>query len=88
MRSVAPRASGVRRSCAHRTGAPAWARTALTPIVRSSVLFPDMFDPLTTSSCVSFDNRTSFGTARAAGMSGCAIRVASNCAVPATISGH
>ena len=34
-----------------RTGAPAKASTALTPTVRSSVLFPDMFEPLTTSNC-------------------------------------
>ena len=43
-------ASGERRSRSARTGAPASARTALTPTVRSSVLLPDMFEPLTTSS--------------------------------------
>jgi hypothetical protein len=32
-----------------RTGAPANASTALMPTVRSNVLLPDMFDPLTTS---------------------------------------
>ena len=47
MRSVAPRASGESRSRAARTGAPASASTALMPTVRSSVLLPDMFEPLT-----------------------------------------
>ena len=37
------------RSRSARTGAPASASTALVPTVRSSVLFPDMFDPLTSS---------------------------------------
>ena len=39
------------RNAAARTGAPACASTALRPTVRSSVLFPDMFEPLTTSRC-------------------------------------
>ena len=37
-------------SGAARTGAPAIASTTLTPTVRSSVLLPDMFEPLTISS--------------------------------------
>ena len=43
------RAEGQRRqrSRAARTGAPASASTTLTPTDRSSVLFPDMFEPLT-----------------------------------------
>ena len=41
--------SGVSRNRHARTGAPACASTALTPTVRKSVLLPDMFDPLTTS---------------------------------------
>ena len=45
----APTASGDIRSRRARTGAPAWASTAFTPSVRSSVLLPDMFEPLTTS---------------------------------------
>ena len=53
-----PIASGDSRSRAARTGAPASASTALTPTVRSSVLLPDMFEPLTTS--------TRGGAARAA----------------------
>ncbi len=50
--SVAPTASGVSVSAAARTGAPAIASTTLTPTVRSSVLLPDMFEPLTISSRV------------------------------------
>ena len=45
----APTASGESRSRRARTGAPACASTAFTPSVRSSVLLPDMFEPLTTS---------------------------------------
>ena len=40
-------ASGETRSERARTGAPMSAITAATPTVRSRVLFPDMFDPLT-----------------------------------------
>ena len=40
------------------------------PTVRSSVLLPDMFEPLTTSSCVGATQATSLRTARAAGSSG------------------
>jgi hypothetical protein len=64
MRSVAPIVSGEIRSEPARTGAPASASTALTPTVRSSVLFPDMFEPLTTSNCVPGVSRTSFRTIR------------------------
>ena len=49
MRRVAPIAIGEIRSRSARTGAPARASTVLTPTVRSSVLLPDMFEPLTTS---------------------------------------
>ena len=49
MRSVAPIASGDSVSRRAHTGPPASASTALTPTVRSSVLLPDMFDPLTSS---------------------------------------
>ena len=49
MCSVAPRASedNLRRRAV--TGAPASASATLTPTERSSVLFPDMFEPLTMS---------------------------------------
>ena len=71
-RSVAPIASGEMRSRRARTGAPASASTALMPTVLSSVLLPDMFDPLTSSSACAAPRPHEFGTARAAGMSGCA----------------
>ena len=47
MRSVAPTTSAEIRSRRAVTGAPARASTTLTPTDRSSVLFPDMFEPLT-----------------------------------------
>ena len=46
----APSVSGESRMRAARTGAPMPASTTFAPIARSSVLLPDMFDPLTTSS--------------------------------------
>ena len=69
-------ASGVSRRRLARTGAPASASTAFTPTVRSSVLLPDMFDPLTTSTdgpspCPSPASRTSFRTLVSRGISGC-----------------
>ena len=68
-RSVAPIASGESRSRRARTGAPVSARTALTPTVRSSVLLPDMFEPLTISSRGRASGQE-FGTARAGSSSG------------------
>ena len=47
MRMLAPICTGVSCSDAARTGAPAIASTVLMPTVRSSVLLPDMFEPLT-----------------------------------------
>src|SRR5438552_1798896 len=44
----APTLSGDKRSDCARTGAPAKANTALVPTLRSSVLLPDMLEPLTT----------------------------------------
>ena len=41
--------AGILNAAAH-TGPPAWASAAFRPIARSSVLFPDMFDPVTRSS--------------------------------------
>ena len=49
MRMFAPTCSGVSRNRCARTGAPAIASTVLMPIVRSSVLLPDMFEPLISS---------------------------------------
>ena len=45
-----------------RTGAPAWASTALIPTVRSRVLLPDMLEPLTTSTCGPEQKDTSLRT--------------------------
>ena len=84
----APTDSGVIRSFRARTGAPACASTTLTPSVRSSVLLPDMFDPLTTSTCGEPPNRASLRTACAAGSSGWQIPSASNDAVPVANSGN
>ncbi len=66
-----PSVTGLIRSDVPRTGAPAIASTALIPAVRKNVLFPDMFDPLTSSTRVSAFNRTEFRTHFAAGISGC-----------------
>ena len=43
-------------------GAPAMASTALMPTVRSSVLLPDMFEPLTSSTARVASSRTLFRT--------------------------
>ena len=47
----APIATGDSRRDSARTGAPASAITVFTPTVRSNVLLPDMFDPLTIIAC-------------------------------------
>ena len=52
------------------TGAPAFARTTLMPIARSSVLLPDMFEPVTTSAWPGPCRVTSFETRLSASMSG------------------
>ena len=52
-------------------GAPASARTTLTPTVLSSVLLPDMFDPLTTTTCgCEPPSFKSFATETPSGISG------------------
>ena len=68
------------RSRRARTGAPASASTTLTPTVRSSVLLPDMFEPLTTITCgAPPPSRTSLRHARSPrASSGCASASASN----------
>ena len=70
---------GRQRSEAARTGAPASASTALIPTVRSSVLFPDMFDPLDEQLCAGA-RCTSLRTIRSAGSSGCPSCTPSNSA--------
>ena len=57
-------------SDAAQTGAPAWAKTAATPMDRSMVLLPDMFEPVTMSAGTSASRRTSLATRSVATMSG------------------
>ena len=52
------------------------------PTVRSSVLLPDMFEPLTISNRVCGVRNTSLRTMRALGTSGCPRLAPSNCAGP------
>ena len=66
---VSRSAAGIDRSVAH-TGAPACASTALRPMARSSVLFPDMFDPVISSSVPGGPTTTSLATRRSSGISG------------------
>ena len=70
MRSVAPIVSGESRSLPGPDRAPAKARTALIPTVRSSVLLPDMFEPLTIKTCVGSPSTMSFRTQPGSGSSG------------------
>ena len=71
MCSVAPSTSAESRSRRAATGAPASASTTLTPTDLSSVLFPDMFEPLTTiTRGPPLPRRTSFLTPTAAAISG------------------
>ena len=66
---VATRAAPM-RSAAAQTGAPAKASAAFTPSARSSVLLPDMFEPVTTSARPATGSRTSLPTRRSPGESG------------------
>ena len=52
---------GSRRSAAH-TGAPVCASTALMPSVRSSVLLPDIFEPVTSRNVPGGPSVTSLAT--------------------------
>ena len=70
MRILAPICNGVSCKRRARTGAPAIASTVLMPTVRSSVLFPDMFEPLTSSTRVRPPMSTSLHTRTAAGING------------------
>ncbi len=64
--------SGGMTSDAAVTGAPACARTAFAPIARRSVLFPDMFEPVTKRNRPTGPTSTSLATAWSLGSSGCA----------------
>lgn len=77
MRILAPTCNGVSRRLQARTGAPAIASTALIPTVRSSVLLPDIFEPLTRSTRVESKRRTLLRMQVPDGISGCPISVAS-----------
>ena len=56
--------------CRAQTQPPAWASTMLRPIERSSVLFPDMFDPVMRRTVPAGPTVTSLATRRSSGMSG------------------
>ena len=73
------------RRCVARTGAPACASTALTPIARRNVLLPDMFDPLTTRSAGAPPPMATSLAIAVAGRSGCASDVAARCAPDADV---
>ena len=87
MRSVAPTDRRDSRSALARTGAPASASTTLVPTERSSVLLPDMFEPLTISTRVAPPIATSLRMQRTSGMSGWPSAHASNCVPGASSSG-
>ena len=66
--------TGKARRLAAVTGAPAQARTALSPMARSRVLFPDMLEPLTIHRRMPPPSETSLATASSGGISGWARR--------------
>ena len=61
-----------------RPAPPACASTVFRPIARSSVLLPDMFDPVTSSSVPGGPTWTSLPTRRSSGISGCPSAAASS----------
>jgi len=65
-----PMVSGESRRDFARTGAPAMANTVLMPTVRSSVLFPDMLEPLIKVTRVELSRITELRMHFAAGRSG------------------
>ena len=80
------RSGGILRRSAH-TGAPACASTTLTPTARSSVLLPDMFDPVTIRKPPGGPTVTSFATRRSAAIRGWPSPRASRTADDSSISG-
>ena len=77
-RIVAPMVSGESTIDRARTGAPARPSATFAPTARRSVLLPDMFDPLTMSTCgAEPPRRTSLRTATVDEMRGCASAAAS-----------
>ena len=86
---VAPIASGDSDSRSARTGPPASASTVFAPTARSSVLLPDMFEPLITSTLGALPpSDTLFATAEPSAISGWASAVASNTGPSALIAGN
>ena len=81
----APRASYAGDNA--RTGAPACASTALIPTVRSNVLLPDMFEPLTTNNRSPAPRWRSLRTQRSSGSRGWPRPFPSNSGSPSTSSG-
>ena len=65
-----------RRRVAH-TAPPARPSTAASPMARSSVLFPDMFEPVTSRALVAPPSATSLRTRWRAEINGCPSPVAS-----------
>src|ERR1039458_8843514 len=84
---LAPTRSGVSWKSRARTGAPAMASTTFIPTARSSVLLPDMLEPLTSRTRVSPRMLTSLRTQRTDGTSGCPSSSPSNDAAPSANSG-
>ena len=64
------------------------ASTVLMPTVRNSVLLPDMFEPLTSSTRVAPEMSTSLHTRTAAGINGWPKSTAWKDAAPAVNSGN
>ena len=69
-RMLVCRSHGGRRIRAAQTQPPACASTVLRPIARSSVLLPDMFEPVTSSNVPGGPTCASLATRRRRGISG------------------
>ena len=70
MRMLVRTASGDKESASAQTGAPASASTPATPIARSNVLLPDMFEPVMSNAWPFARSATSLGTRAARGIRG------------------
>jgi len=87
MRMLVQMSTGVRRMDVAQTGPPACASTTLVPMARSSVLLPDMFEPVTNTNVPGGPTETSLFTRLPAASSGCPSACASMRAGPSTRSG-
>ncbi len=81
-------ATGGRRSAVAQTGPPACASTMLTPMARSSVLLPDMLEPVTSKNVPGGPTVTSFTTRAAPGSSGCPNPVATSAGASGASAGR